>query len=83
MLVGLQTADHIRLASPVQETQGPPAPDDRTRIVRFPVGEEVDTIALRFAHRRRRLFSVRLPHTLSSMAGRGLPHGRTSAVFLR
>ena len=39
VLVGLQTADHRRLASPVQEAQGPPAPGDRTRIVRFPVGE--------------------------------------------
>ena len=83
MLMGLQTADHRRLASPVQEKQCPPAPNDRTRIVWFPVGEEVDAVALRFAHCRRRIFSVLLPHTLSSMACRGLPHGRTSEVFLR
>ena len=83
MLVGLQTADHRRPTSPVQEAQGPPAPSDRTRIVRFPVDKEVDAVVLRFAHCRRRIFSVLLPHTLSSMACRELPHGRTSEVFLR
>ena len=56
MLVGLQTADHRRLASPVQEEQGPPAPGDRTRIVRFPVGKQVEAVALRFVHCRERIF---------------------------
>jgi hypothetical protein len=56
VLVGLQTADHRRLASPVQEEQGPPAPGDRTRIVRFPVGKQGEAVALRFVHCRERIF---------------------------
>ena len=83
MLVGLQTADHRRLVSPVEEAQGPPAPGDRTRIMRFPVGEQADPVALRFAHGRQRIFSARLPHPLASSADRRRPHGRTSEVFLR
>jgi hypothetical protein len=83
VLVRLQTADHRRLASPVQEEQGAAAPCDWARIMRFPVCEQVDTVALSFAHCRRRIFSVLLPHILSSMACRGFPHGRTSEVFLR
>ena len=60
-------ADHRRLASPVEEAQGPPAPGDRTRIVRFPVGEQVDAVALRFPHHRGRIFSALLS-PLASMA---------------
>jgi hypothetical protein len=51
--------------------------------VRFPVGEQVDAVALRFAHHRRRIFSVLLPHPLASIADHWLPHDRTSEVFLR
>jgi hypothetical protein len=39
MRVRLQTADHRRLPSPVQEAQGATAPCDRARIVRFTVCE--------------------------------------------
>ena len=83
MLVRLQTADHKRLASPVEKEQGPPAPGDRTRIVRFPMGEQVDAVALRFLHHRQRIFSALLLHPLASSAHSRLPHGRTSEVFLR
>jgi hypothetical protein len=60
MLVWLHTADHIGGASPVQEAEGAPAAGDRTGILRFPVGEQEATIALRFVHHRRGLFSVLL-----------------------
>jgi hypothetical protein len=83
VFVGLQIAAQRRLPSPVQEKQSPPTPGDRARIVRFPMGEQGDAVALRFALRRRRIFSIQLPHTLASMARRGLPHGRTSEVLLR
>ena len=42
MLVRLQTADYRRLSSPVQEQQGATAAVDRTRILRFPLGEQDD-----------------------------------------
>jgi hypothetical protein len=83
VLVGLQTADHIRPGSPVQAAQGTPAPGDRTRIERCPVGEQGDALALRFAHRRPRIFSALLSHPLVSISGRWLPHGRTSEVCFR
>jgi hypothetical protein len=82
VLVRLQTADHIRLASPVQEEQGPPTPSDRTWIVRFPVDEQGEAIPLHFAHCWRRIFSALLPRSLAAIAG-WPPHGRTSEVFLR
>ena len=82
MLVGLQTADHRRLAAPVQEAQGPPAPGDRTRIVRFPVGKQGEVVAQRFAPCRGRRCSALLPPSLSSLTRRERPHGRTSEVFL-
>src|SRR5437764_70302 len=69
VLVRLQTAAHIRLPSTVQEEQGATAPCDRTRIVRFTVCEQVEAVALRFAHHRRRIFSVLLPHNLASRGG--------------
>ena len=62
MLVWLHTADHIRLASPVQEAEGAPAAGDRTGILRFPVGEQEAPIALRFVHHRRGIFSAPLCH---------------------
>ena len=83
MRVRLQTADHRRLPSPVQEKQGPPAPSDRARIVRFTVCEEVYLVALRFPHLRWGIFSTLLSHTLSSLALLRLPHGRTSEVLFR
>ena len=49
---GLQTADHIRLASPVQEEEGAPAPGNRTWIMRFAVFNQEDSITLLFVHRR-------------------------------
>jgi hypothetical protein len=52
MLGWLHTADHRRLASPVQEEQGAPAPGHRTRIMRFTMGEQEKPVALRFLHRR-------------------------------
>ena len=79
----LQTADHIRLASPVEEEQGPPTPSDRTRIVRFPVDEQGAAISLHFAHGWRWIFSAQLPHTLAAIASGWPLHGRTSEVFLR
>jgi hypothetical protein len=83
MRVRLQTADHIRLPSPVQEAQGATAPGDRARIVRFTVCEEVYLVALRCTHLRWGIFSALLLPPLVSSAGGRLPHDRTSEVFLR
>ena len=58
MLVWLQTADYIGLASPVQEAQRATTPRDRTGIVRFTLGEQIEVVALHFAHHRRRIFSA-------------------------
>jgi hypothetical protein len=63
VLVWLQTADHIRLASPMQEKQGAPAPGDRTGIMGHPVCEQVEIGALGFADQRRWRVSVLLSHT--------------------
>ena len=52
VLMWLQTADHIGRPSPVQETEGAPAAGDRTRIMRFAVFNQEDSVALLFAHRR-------------------------------
>ena len=60
MLVWLHTADHKGGASPVQEEEGTPAAGDRTRILRFPVGEQETTMALRFMHHGRGIFSALL-----------------------
>jgi hypothetical protein len=63
MLLRLQTADHIRLPSPVQEEQGAPAACHRARIMRFPMGEEHHALALRFPNRGGRICSaMRWPH---------------------
>ncbi len=72
MMVWLHTADHIRRASPVHKEQGARAPGDRTRIMRFAVGDQDDPIALVFAHHRQGIFSVLLPH-------HGLPPSLSSA----
>jgi hypothetical protein len=66
VLVRLQTADHIRQASTVQEAQGALAAGDRARIMRFTVCEKEDPVALLFAHRRLRIFSSLLQHHVSS-----------------
>jgi hypothetical protein len=52
VLVRLHTADHIRLASPVQKEQGAPAPGHRARIMRFAVCQQEEPLALRCTHRR-------------------------------
>ena len=52
MLVWLHTADHIGLASPVQEAQGAPAPGHRARIMRFAMGEQEGSLALLFLYYR-------------------------------
>jgi hypothetical protein len=52
MLVWLHTADHIGLASPMQEAQGAPTPGHRARIMRFAMGEQESPLALRCTHRR-------------------------------
>jgi hypothetical protein len=57
MLMRLQTADHIRLASPVQKAQRAPAPGHRARIMRFPVDEEDTPVPLVRVHRWQRVFS--------------------------
>jgi hypothetical protein len=87
MLVGLQTADHIRLASPVQEAEGAPAAGDRTRILRLPMGEQIEVVALRFPHHRWRVFSALLkaPHpcspSLGGMTALGAGPGQASLTF--
>ena len=40
----------------MQEAEGAPATGDRTGILRFPVGEQEATVALRFVHYRRGIF---------------------------
>jgi hypothetical protein len=57
MLVRLQTADHIRLASPVQKAQRATAPLHRAGIMRFPVDEQNTPVPLVSAHCRQRVFS--------------------------
>jgi hypothetical protein len=56
----------------VQEAEGASAAGDRTRILRFPVGEQENIMALLFPHHRRRVFSSLLyvPHRrLPSLGG--------------
>ena len=50
VFVGLQTADHKGLPSPVEKEEGALAACDRARIMRLPVGEEEDSVALVFVH---------------------------------
>ena len=56
----LQTADHIRLASLVQEAQRATAPHDGTRIMGVAIGEEHDALAQLCANRGGRIFSAML-----------------------
>jgi hypothetical protein len=66
VLLRLHTADQIRLASPMQEAQHAPAPDDRTWIMGFAIGNEHTTVSLLFKYRRGRNFSLMLwPHDFS------------------
>jgi hypothetical protein len=60
MLVRLHTADHIRLASPVQKEQGTPAPVNWAWIMRFAMGEQEESLALLFLYYRQGLFSALL-----------------------
>jgi hypothetical protein len=60
VLLRLHTADHIRLASPVQKAQGATAPGDRTGIVGVAIGEEHNALALLCNNRRERIFSPML-----------------------
>jgi hypothetical protein len=60
VIVRLQTADHIRLASTVQEKQCPMATCDRTRIMRLAMGDAHDALSLLFQHSGGRIFSARL-----------------------
>ena len=46
----------------MQEEEGAPAAGDRTRIMRFTVGEQEDPVALIFTHHRPRIFSALRPH---------------------
>ena len=62
MIGRLQTADHIRRASTVQEKQGATAAFDRARIVGFPVCNQEDAVSLIFTHGRLGIFSNLLQH---------------------
>src|SRR5689334_13166185 len=58
MLGRLHTADHRRLAAPVQTEQGAPAPCHRARILRCARGEQEEPLALLCPYHRQRLFSA-------------------------
>jgi hypothetical protein len=57
VIVWLQTADHIRQTSTVQEEQGTTAAFDRARIMRFTVLNKEYAISLIFTHNRLGIFS--------------------------
>ena len=86
MLVRLHTADHIRLASPVQEEQGARPSCHRARIVRFTVGKKHAPVALVRAHRRQGGVSPLLLTCHAGMPSLGQgrqPHGSgPSQAFL-
>jgi hypothetical protein len=67
----------------MQEEQRATTPGDRTWIVRFTIGKQIEVITLHFTHHRRRIFSALLPPALAAIALRWLSHGLTSEVFLR
>ena len=50
MFVGLQTAAHKGLPSPVEKEAGALAACARARIMRLPVGEQEDAVAVVFVH---------------------------------
>ena len=56
----LHTADHRRLPSPMREPQFPDTPLHGTGILRLPVSEQEDPVAVRCADHRQRMFSVLL-----------------------
>jgi hypothetical protein len=60
MLARLQTADHIRQASPVQEEQDATALWHRARIMGLSMFEQEDPVALVGAHCRQGIFSALL-----------------------
>ena len=67
MIVRLQTADHIRQTSTVQEEQGTTAAFDRARIMRFAVVDKEYATSLIFTHNRLGIFSDLLHHKSSSI----------------
>ena len=73
MIVRLQTADHIRLASTVKEEQCTTAAFDRVWIMRFAMGDAHDALSLLFQHSGGRIFSVMLrpPENGSGQRRRG------------
>jgi hypothetical protein len=62
VIVRLQTADHIRQTSTVQEEQGTTAAFDRARIMRFAVVDKEYATSLIFTHNRLGIFSDLLHH---------------------
>jgi hypothetical protein len=62
VIVWLQTADHIRQTSTVQEEQGTTAAFDRARIMWFTVLNKEYAISLIFPHNRLGIFSDLLHH---------------------
>jgi hypothetical protein len=67
VMVWLQTADHIRQTSTVQEEQGTTAAFDRARIMRFTVRNKEYAISLIFTHNRLGIFSDLLHYKSSSI----------------
>ena len=65
VIVRLQTADHIRRASTMQEEQSATAAFDRARIMRFTVFNKEYAVSLIFAHNRLGIFSDLLHHKSS------------------
>jgi hypothetical protein len=65
VIVWLQTADHIRQTSTVQEEQGATAAFDRARIMRFTMFNEEYAVSLIFTYNRLGIFSDLLHHKSS------------------
>lgn len=78
MLVRLQTADHIRRASTVQEKQSATTAFDRARIMRFTMFNEEYAVSLIFMHHRFGIFSDLLHHKSSYMLSEIAPQGATT-----
>jgi hypothetical protein len=73
VIVRLQTADHIRQTSTVQEEQGTTAAFDRARIMRFTVCNKAYAISLIFTHNRLGIFSDLLHYKSSSILSEMAP----------
>ena len=73
MIVRLQTADHIRLASTLKEEQCTTAAFDRAWIMRFAMGDAHDALSLLFQNSRDGIFSAMLrpPENGSGQRRRG------------